>query len=343
MKAAIWTGIEKIELGERPVPSAGEGEVLIRVKAAGICGTDLTIYHGKFPKERAKAPMVLGHEFCGTVEGVGRGVKDLEAGDLVVVDPLISCGSCYCCVEGYPHVCSNLKLLGVDVDGSFAEYVTAKAGRTHRLPRGFGVEQGAMVEPLSVAVHAVRRSSMNVGDTVLVTGGGPIGILIALVAASAGARTLVVSEIQDFRLGLLERLGLRGFNPLLADVRKLAAEWFGGVGPDIVFEVTGSAAGMQQAIESVRHMGTVVEVGLPKDRTENDTRRVVFGEISIVGSRVYAPVDIKTSIKLLEHRKVDVAPLVKTFAIEECPGLFSRLSRGEGNLMKAVMIVDSHS
>lgn len=332
--------MDAIELGTVPKPSAGESEVLVEVRATGICGTDLTIYHGKFPEERARPPLVLGHEFAGTIADVGKGVRGLKQGDPVVVDPLISCGHCYSCTGGVPHLCTTLKLLGIDVNGSFAEYVVASAGRTYRMPSGMSFVEGAVVEPLSVAVHAVRRSALNVGDRVLVTGGGPIGMLTALVAKSAGARKLVVTEIQGYRLETLKELGLQGFNPLEGDIKELVDLCFDGVGPDIVFEVTGTSAGMQQAIECVRYRGTIVEVGLPKDRTENDTRRVVFGEIAIIGSRVYAPVDIETSVGLLAGRKVDVKPLVKTFHLDECPGLFQKLARGEGELIKAVFLIE---
>jgi (R,R)-butanediol dehydrogenase/meso-butanediol dehydrogenase/diacetyl reductase len=370
MKAAIWTGAGSIELGEVPVPAIGGDDVLIDVKAAGVCGTDLTIYQGKFPKDRSKPPLVLGHEFSGTVAVLGKnaaagknaafgkhagadrgGGRGLEAGDRVVVDPLISCGKCYACVMGAPHVCLSLKLIGVDIDGGFAPHVRASASRVHRLPEGLSFEEGAMVEPLAVAVHAIRRSGMKVGDGVLVTGGGPIGILAALAARSAGARALVVSEIQEFRLKLLRELGLTGFNPLAGGsgntpgagsaggTRELVEEHFGGVGPDVVIELTGTDAGMQQAIESVRFRGTIVAIGLTKGVTGLDTRRVVFGEVTMTGSRVYSPVDIETSIDLIASGKVNVRPLIKIFRLEEAPSLFRKMAAGEGNLMKAIFLL----
>jgi threonine dehydrogenase-like Zn-dependent dehydrogenase len=231
-------------------------------------------------------------------------------------------------------------LLGIDVDGSFSKYVTAPATRTYLLPEGMGFVEGALVEPLSVAVHAVRRSAMVVGDRVLVVGGGPIGMLIALVVRSAGARILVITEMQEYRLALLEQLGMQAYNPLDGDTEMLISKYFEGTGPDIVFEASGTSSGMQQAIECIRYRGTVVEVGLPKGRTENDTRRIVFGEVSLIGSRVYAPVDIQTSLNLLGEGRIQAAPLVKTFPLDSCIELFDTLSRGEGGLMKAVFLLD---
>jgi threonine dehydrogenase-like Zn-dependent dehydrogenase len=366
MKAAIWTEAGSIEIGEVPVPAIGGGDLLIDVKAAGVCGTDLTIYQGKFPKDRSKPPLVLGHEFSGTVAAVGKSEasgkypgdsggagRGLEVGDRVVVDPLVSCGTCYACVMGAPHVCLSLKLIGVDIDGGFAPHVKASAARVHRLPEGLSFEEGAMVEPLAVAVHAIRRSGMKVGDRVLVTGGGPIGILAALAARSAGARALVVSEIQEFRLKLLRELGLTGFNPLAggwgartgvaggaASTRALVEEHFGGVGPDVVIELTGTEAGMQQAIDSIRFRGKIVAIGLTKGASRLDTRRVVFGEVTVTGSRVYAPVDIETSIDLIASGKVMVGALIKTFRLEEAPSLFRKMASGEGNLMKAIFLLE---
>jgi threonine dehydrogenase-like Zn-dependent dehydrogenase len=363
MKAAVWKGAGVMELGEVPPPSIGGGEVLIDVKAAGVCGTDLTIYQGKFPKDRSRPPLVLGHEFSGTVAEVGReaasGTRDgasrdrgrvLSVGDRVVVDPLISCGTCYACLMGAPHVCLSLRLIGVDIDGGFAPRVKASAARVHPIPATMSFEEGAMVEPLAVAVHAIRRSGTAVGDRVLVTGGGPIGILAALAAKCAGARQVVVSEIQEFRLTLLGELGLTAFDPRAGaggsvgagtaggtgSARALVEEHFGGVGPDVAIELTGTEAGMQQAIDAVRFRGTIVAIGLTKGVTGLDTRRIVFGEVSMTGSRVYAPVDIETSIGLISSGRVKVGPLVRTFDLEEAPSLFRKMAAGEGNLMKAI-------
>jgi 2-desacetyl-2-hydroxyethyl bacteriochlorophyllide A dehydrogenase len=340
MKAVIWTGTEAMELGSVPDPTPAEGEVLIKVEATGICGTDLTIFHGKFPRERAIPPMVLGHEFAGTVEETGRNVKGFKKGDPVVVDPLISCGRCFACTEGFPHLCSTLKLLGIDIDGSFATHVTASAARTYHRPPRLGIIEGALVEPLSVAVHAVRRSDLRIGDSVLVTGGGPIGILIALAARCAGARGLFVTEINKHRLEILHQLGLHCCNPQECEIREVVKRQFDGIGPDVVFEATGTSAGMQQALRCVRTRGTIAQVGLPKGETCNDTRDVLFGEISTMGMRVYEPGDILTSIDLLERRKIDVKRLVSTFNLDECPRVFKRLTTGESGLIKAVLIVN---
>jgi len=337
MKAAVWKDAGKIEIEEIPEPSPGKGEVLVRVRAAGICGTDLAIYQGKFPKERAVPPRVLGHEFSGEIADVGAGVKEFRGGERVVVDPLISCGSCFACSSGFPHVCATLKIIGIDVDGAFAEYVVSPADRVHLLPARIPFETGAAVEPLAVAVHAVRRSGLAVGDGALVVGGGPIGILVALVTRALGAQKVLVTELQEYRLDMVKEMELSSINPLKEDLKRSISARFGLTGPDIVFEASGTAAGFQQAIDFVRIRGSIVEVSLPKVKTDLDMRRVNFGELTLLGSRVYSPIDIESAISFLADDKLRLESLLKTYPPEESQVLFGALVSGEGKLMKAIL------
>ncbi|HZK53313.1 MAG TPA: alcohol dehydrogenase catalytic domain-containing protein [Desulfosporosinus sp.] len=340
MKATVWKGAGRMKIENLPTPTIGAREVLIKVKATGICGSDLTIFQGKFHKHRAIPPMVLGHEFSGDIVEIGKEVKhDLNVGDRVFVDPLIPCGECYACREGSSHVCSTLKLIGIDIDGAFAEYVKASADRVYLLPERLTYEEGCVVEPLAVAVHAVRRAQTKVGDAVLVVGGGPVGVLIALVAICAGANPVVITEIQDYRTGLAETLGIKVVNPLipgaLSDSMK---NDFAGIGPNIAFEVTGTEQGTQQSIDCVRIRGTVVQVGAPKGNTDLDVRKGNFAELSIVGSRVYGPADIQIAINLLATGKFSVTSLYQTFPFEECSKVFQQIIAGDCNLMKPVIL-----
>jgi 2-desacetyl-2-hydroxyethyl bacteriochlorophyllide A dehydrogenase len=340
MKAAVWLGKDRIELQDRERPRPRGGEVLLRVKAAGICGTDLAIYQGKFDPKRCKPPLIPGHEVCGVVEEIGGGVVGWGPGDRVTVDPLVSCGYCYACLNGFPHVCASLQLLGIDRDGAFAEYSVASANRLYRLPESLDDVEGALVEPVAVAVHDVRRSGLTVGDTALVVGGGPIGLLIAMVASSAGSRRVAVSEVNDHRREMARALGFPAYSPSARDFRESVRDFFDGRGPDIVFEATGSAPGYRDAIDCVRIRGTIVQVGIAKGPIELDLRRLNFAEISVVGTRVYAPADIVAAIALFREKRVAAKNLASAHGLAECASLLAELSSGTSRTMKPVLLMD---
>jgi (R,R)-butanediol dehydrogenase / meso-butanediol dehydrogenase / diacetyl reductase len=336
MKAALWLGAGRIEASAIDKPAPGRSEVLLRVLAAGVCGTDLTIYAGKFDPKRSVPPMVPGHEICGVIEQAGSDVTGWSAGERVAVDPLISCGTCYACRNGFPHVCRTLRLVGVDRNGGFAQFVTVSADRLYRLPAAVSDVAGAMVEPVSVAVHDYRRAGLAVGATALVVGAGPIGILIAMVARRAGARRIVLSEVNDYRLGVARASGFDARNPTDAGFREKIVEDFDGVGPDAVFEVTGSTAGYQTAIDCARVRGTIVQVGIPHGGTPVDLRRANFAELSIVGTRVYEPLDIVTAIDLLAGGAIAVEAVSSCHDLAECGELFAELTSGTARRMKPV-------
>src|SRR5690606_38916289 len=191
-----------------PVP--GAGEVLVEVAHVGVCGSDLLIWEGGL--SRVRPPVVLGHEFCGTVVDAN-GAPGVRAGDRVAVEPLLTCGRCHPCRNGAAHVCRALRLIGIDVDGAAARLVRVSADRLHRLPDGLPLRDAALTEPTSVAVHMVRRAGVSFGDTVAVLGGGPVGALVAIVARYAGAARVVVSEPNPARRAILAGLGMEVFDP----------------------------------------------------------------------------------------------------------------------------------
>jgi 2-desacetyl-2-hydroxyethyl bacteriochlorophyllide A dehydrogenase len=309
MRAGVYLGKENIQVQEWPVPKPAAGEVLVRVRYAGICGTDMLIYGGKHP--RVVPPRVLGHEVFGSVVEV-RPPADAtwKEGERVAVYPLISCGTCAPCREANAHVCEKLGLIGIDVDGGFAEYVKATPDQLVPVPDGVSDEQAALVEPLSVAVHVVRTSGFRTGDTALVIGGGPIGNLIAQVLRASGARTVIVSEVKEFRRGLAERLGFATVNPAAEDLREALRRIGGEPFVDRVFEATGAPAAYRDALQACKVRGEIVFVGLPKAPPELDVLNLVFKEIQTTGARVYARKDYYGALALLERRAVDVAPLI---------------------------------
>jgi (R,R)-butanediol dehydrogenase / meso-butanediol dehydrogenase / diacetyl reductase len=309
MKAGVYLGKENIQVQDWPEPRLEMGEVLLRVRYAGICGTDMLIHSGRHP--RVVAPRVLGHEIFGAVvESHPSAGAEWQSGARVAIYPLISCGTCAPCTEGDAHVCEKLGLIGIDTDGGMAELVKARADQLFAVPKEVSDEQAALVEPLAVAVHAVRTSEFRPGDLTLVMGGGPIGNLVAQVLGASGARAVVVAEVKDFRRELAERQGIATFNPSKESARDALRRITGESYADRVFEASGAAAAVREAIDVCRIRGEITWVGLPKTPPEVDVLRLVFKEIKTTGARVYRPVDYSVAISLLARRAVDVQPLI---------------------------------
>jgi len=309
MQAGVYTGVENLKLQEWPKPELNPGEMLVKVRYAGICGTDMMIHAGKHP--RVVPPRVLGHEIFGAVvETRAAADSKVKVGDRVAVFPLISCGRCAPCREGNAHVCEKLGLLGIDTDGGFAEYVKATPEQLIPVPPGVDDEQAALVEPLSVAVHVVRTSGFTAGDTALVTGAGPIGNLIAQVLRAAGARRVLVSEAKPFRRKLAEQMGFTVVDPLETKPVDLIPRLTGDSFVDHVFEATGATAAYRDAVQSCKVRGHITFVGLPKVPPEVDVLNLVFKEIRTSGARVYIPKDFLVAISLLERGAIDVKSVV---------------------------------
>jgi len=327
-------------LRDAPKPQITSKEILVRVKSVGICGNDLTIYKGHFSAERSKPPLIIGHEFSGVVEEASDDAKRFKEGTRVAIDPLISCGVCHCCRSGIAHVCKNLKLLGIDVDGAYAEYVKVSEERVHPISDSLSFDEGALVEPVAVAVHCVGRASLAIGETVLVIGGGPIGMLIALTSLQAGAKQVVLTEIQQYRSSLARKLGLNCLNPNDGSFAEAINQFFEGKGPDIAFEVTGTENGFQQAVDLVSVRGRVIEVGVPKGKMSLDLRKGNFGELSIIGSRVYTPADIDMAIELLTRGTMKAKELIQKFDLEKAEDAIKQLISGKSNIMKSILIVN---
>lgn len=306
MKAVAYTAPGELRLVDVPVPRPGAGEVLVEVAYVGICGSDLLVWDGGL--DRVRPPVVLGHEFCGTVVDAN-GCVGVRDGQRVAVEPLLSCGQCLACRSGHGHVCRVLRVIGVDVDGGAARYVKAPANRLHPVPDGVALRDAALTEPTSVAVHMVRRSGMGPGDRVLVLGGGPIGVLIALVARTQDVGDLVVSEPNARRRDRLAGLGVDTFDPGAAGVETLL-DRTDGEGFDVVFEVAGVAATLAAAPELARVRGTILLGGLPHHPVAVPFATAVMREQHLVGSRVYESGDMADAVGLIAAGRIPVTRLI---------------------------------
>lgn len=307
MKAAIWTEENSIVLEEREIPEINENEVLIKVAYTGICGSDFTVLHGKHIS--AKPPIILGHEFSGVIEKSLS--PDFQKGDRVVVEPLISCGKCRACIYGLNHVCTNLQLIGIHKNGSFAAFVKAHRNNVFRIPKNIDLMEATLVEPLSVAVHSINMSGIKFGDNVLITGAGVIGIFCGIAALSCGANNVIITDLSKFRLDIAKKFGLITFNPtkdgdFLNFINKLTDK----NGVDIVFECTGSPNIIEFSLQCLAIRGTLVQVGISKKPIEADFRSVAYKEHKIIGVRAYAKGDFKTSINFIASKKIDLSPII---------------------------------
>jgi (R,R)-butanediol dehydrogenase / meso-butanediol dehydrogenase / diacetyl reductase len=309
MKAGVYNAPGNLKLQEWPEPELNPGELLVKVRYAGICGSDMMIYAGKHP--RVVPPRVLGHEIFGTVvETNAPAESQIKPGNRVAVFPLISCGRCAPCREGNAHVCEKLGLIGIDTDGGFAEYVKARPDQLIPVPPGVEDEQAALIEPLSVAVHVVRTSGFPAGDTALVTGAGPIGNLVAQVLRAVGARQVVVSEANSFRRERASQLGFAVADPVQVRPAEAIQQLTGETFIDHVFEATGATAAYRDAVQACKVRGHITFIGLPKAPPEVDVLNLVFKEIRTAGARVYTPKDFLVAISLLERSAIDVKNVV---------------------------------
>ncbi|MDF2921832.1 MAG: zinc-binding dehydrogenase [Paenibacillaceae bacterium] len=343
MKAAVLKEWQQVQVQDVPVPQLGEEEVLIKVKYAGVCGSDVTIYKGKHPT--ARTPVILGHEFTGTIVQVNSGKRtDLKPGDRVVVEPLISCGECAACRAGNWHVCRTLKLLGIHTDGGFADYVKAPAAKVIKLKDSISDRVAALTEPFAVGFHVNQQAGIKAGDKVLIIGGGPIGMVIGIVAKRCGAEKIVFTELNDARIEIIRSFGFEALNPTRDDVSALSAELTGGAGYNVVFEVSGSQPGVVSATELCGIRGTVVLVGFPHKSPEVDVLKVIFKELNLVGSRVYTFEDFTRTVRMLEElvetKQYDLERLISdTMPVEKAEDAIQQMIRGE-NLGKILLTYD---
>ncbi|MFB7619581.1 zinc-binding dehydrogenase [Kitasatospora sp. NPDC056181] len=308
MHQATYTG-DRTVLVRRcdPVPPAA-GQVRIDVAYTGICGTDLHVLHGAMAA-RVRPPAVLGHEMSGRIAELGAGVTGWRVGEHVTVMPTVTCGRCPACAAGHTHLCHHLGFLGIDSEGAMQNSWTVPADLLVRLPDGLRLDHGALVEPTAVAVHDVRRSGLAAGERAAVVGGGPIGVLIALVARRAGADVLVV-EPDAHRRSVAERLGLVCLDPSAADVVAEVGARTGGAGAEVVFEVSGAADGVTTAVGCLGVRGRLVLVAIHAVPRAVDLHRFFWRELTLVGARLYLREDFEEAARLLAAGDLPVDALV---------------------------------
>jgi 2-desacetyl-2-hydroxyethyl bacteriochlorophyllide A dehydrogenase len=339
MKAAVLRGPHQLAVEEVPIPSPGPGEVLVRVEACGICGTDLRIQTADFP---ADYPVIPGHEFCGTIEEVGPDAGELQVGQRVAVNPNTPCRRCRWCYRGEPHLCRSMTACGVTYNGGFAQYCKVAAQLALPLPEGSDLpsDHWAMMEPISCCLHGIDVAQITAGDTVVILGGGSIGLLLMQIARHAGAGRLILSEPNDRKRGLAKSLGAdEVVDPLeLGDGLAEALREMTAGGADVVIEAAGLPVTAGQALKTARRGGTVLFFGVcpPNFELPLSPYEVYHSELTIRGTYTNPFTDSR-ALQLLASGRVQVGPIIThRFPLEQVAEGLDAVRRGD--TVKALVI-----
>jgi len=345
MRAARLHGIRDLRLEAIPLPAPGPGQLLLKVAAVGVCGSDVHYYlHGQIGSQIVTAPIILGHEFSAWVAELGPGVEGFQAGQLVAVEPAISCGECEPCLHGHPNLCPHVRFCGTPpIDGVFADYTIMPAENCFPLPPELDPMEGALLEPLGIAIHTVDLAHLQVGQTVAILGGGPIGLLIAAVARAAGASSVYVTEPLAYRRQFaLDYVADAALDPNETDVVAEIDRLSKGHGVDIAFEAAGAPDTPQQAAAVVRIGGKVLLAGIPPDDTitlNASTVRRKGLTIKLVRRMKHT---YPRAIRLVQSGVVDVKPLAThVFPLARIVEAFELVSAYDDGVLRAIVQVAS--
>ncbi|MEM6470359.1 MAG: galactitol-1-phosphate 5-dehydrogenase [Planctomycetota bacterium] len=341
MKAMLLTEYKNLKVTEVDDPEVRADDVLVKVRACGICGSDIHGYDGS--SGRRIPPLVMGHEAAGEVVRVGESVTEFSVGDRVTFDSTVSCSDCFFCCRGMRNLCDNRMVLGVSCGeyrrhGAFADLVSVPKSICYHIPADLPFEHAAMIEAVSVAVHAVNRTPIKLGETAVVVGSGMIGLLTIQAAKLAGCGQIIAVDLDNDRLDVASELGADvGLNAKEVDVVAEVKSRTQGRGADVAFEVVGATQTIETAIESVRKGGTVTLVGNLAPRVEVGLQAIVTRELSLLGSCA-SNGEYPECIELLRTGAIKVAPLITaTAALDEGPEWFERLYAGEKGAMKVIL------
>ncbi|MFE9452417.1 zinc-binding dehydrogenase [Streptomyces sp. NPDC006739] len=333
--SARYLSARTLDTAPAPTAPPGPGEVELAPAYVGICGTDLHIFHGDMDA-RVTTPAVLGHEMAGRVVRCGPDVTDWRPGDAVTVMPLRWDGTCPACRAGHQHICQHLDFIGIDSPGAMQQRWTVPASALIRLPDSLPLDRAALVEPTAVAVHDVGRAQVRDGERVVVVGGGPVGVLIALVARAAGADVRVV-ELSAHRRLLAEELGLAVWDPATEDLAEPVRQWAGDAGADVAFEVSGAAGGVDTAVEVLGVRGRLCLVAIHSRPREVNLHRFFWRELTLVGARLYDRSDFEKAVALVADGTVPADRLIsEVVPLAQAPAAFEALEGG-GGVMKILV------
>jgi 2-desacetyl-2-hydroxyethyl bacteriochlorophyllide A dehydrogenase len=337
MRAAIWYGPREMRMEEIPGPTIRPDEVLLHVQAAGICGSELSGYLGQSSLRRP--PLIMGHEFTGTVAQVGTAVADRTVGERVTVNPMVPDGTCVMCHSGNEHLCLNRSLIGAHRPGAFAEYVAVPARVCYPLPDSLDEIAGTLVEPLACALRAVAHAQVTLGSRVLILGAGPIGLLALSSALRAGASVVAISDVNPARLDLARSWGATHMiNPAQQDISAILREATGKLGCDSAIDAVGLPVTRRQAVEAVRPGGRAIFLGLHEDETALAGNLIVRSEITVQGSFCYSHANFTTALRLLQAGAIpDPSSWLTIRPLSEANASFAQLIDAPAETTKVVL------
>ena len=341
MKQAVLVKPESFEIREVPIPEITDNQALIRVRAVGICGSDIHAYYGKHPF--ISCPIVMGHEAAGDVVKIGRNVTNLKPGMRVVMRPQKVCGECYLCKTGRFNICKKLEVIGCQCTGASSDYFAVDANLLYELPENVDYAVGTVIEPLAVGVHAVKRGLADVkGKKILVIGAGTIGNVVAQSAKGLGAASVMVSDVSAFKLQMAKECGA----DYCVDVSKqnLADEIlkaYGEDGVDAIYECSANAGALNQALDFARKGITIVIVAVYGKNPEVNLPNVQDREYNVVGTLMYVHEDYLDAIRLVAEKKVDLAKLITAhFPLEKVADAYHHIEKNRDTMQKVILDVE---
>lgn len=337
MKQAVMTEPGVIEYRDIARPLVNPGEVLIQICRIGVCGSDIHVYHGMHPY--TSYPVVQGHEVSGVIAEVGAGVAGLQPGDIVTIMPQVTCGKCYPCQHGMEHICEELKVMGFQTDGAAQEFFSIAAEKVLKMPEGITLDQAAMVEPVSVGVHAIRRAGGVEGKNVLVLGAGTIGNLLAQAARASGANKVMVTDMSAYKIERARLCGLNcAVNPHEQDLAEAVKGCLGPDRADVIFECVGVESTITDAVHLARKGSKIVVVGVFGKKPLVDLGLLQDRELTMVGTLMYQKVDYLRAIEFIAAKKIALEPLISSrFSFDRYLDAYHTIEAAHGNSMKVMI------
>ncbi len=331
------TAPHTIEIKEVPVPEVKPGQVLVAMKRVGVCGSDIHVFHGQHPY--VTYPLTQGHEVSGEIVALGEGVTSLAIGQKVTIEPQVTCGQCHPCRHGKYNLCENLKVMGFQTTGAASEYFAVDAAKITLLPDSMTFEEGAMIEPLAVAVHAVKRVGDITGKKVAVLGAGPIGILLVQTLKAFGAAEVLVTDVSDLRLKLAKACGADyAFNTREVEFGQVVVECFGPDKADLIYDCAGNNITMGQAIQNARKGSIIVLVAVFAGMATVDLAKLNDSELDLYTTMMYRHDDYIDAIRIVSEGKVNLKPLVsKHFPLVQYQDAYEFIDSNRETTMKVLI------